>query len=217
MEKCAGIILVESTQGSLGVSAEVGSGILLVKKSRNGATAEATQEAQWSLPCAVNIKSIGFGTAFGYVEKHVVIFLLEIPEKIGSVAGEMSLGVGIQAGVAAAGDGRCVNLDLAVSARGVGVTTTMAFSTKGYLINIGSSNGVMMSVNEAANEAYYGDKYHGYRAIIVTHQAELPSGKDDALEEVYDKLVRLGKKTGEAESFMSSNANASATESSVTK
>lgn len=177
-QKLKGIILISVVEVGFIFSGNVGTGIIMTRDSVANT---------WSPPCAVGLTGVGWGFLVGGSLKDLMIFIYD-ESTIGGVLGESGLKIGGQAEVTLGPFGRSAQLNLDFSGQGVGSTVAVAFS-KGAFIGL-TVEGSVVGTRHAVNETFYGMKCHP--SDILANKVKIPEGKVTLIQEVYDKLNKLG-------------------------
>jgi lipid-binding SYLF domain-containing protein len=177
-EECLGVVMVSIIEAGFIFSANVGTGIVLLK--------QADGTFSRSPPCAVGLTGVGFGLLAGASVKDVVMFLMD-QQTVNSVTSENGLKIGSQVELTL-GVGRTGKGDFDITSRGVGVPISIAY-TKGVFGGF-NLEGAVLGARHAANKAFY-DKTTSPREILVEKSVSVPADKVTMLPEVYDKLAKL--------------------------
>jgi lipid-binding SYLF domain-containing protein len=175
-----GIVLISVVEVGFIFSGNVGTGILMARDSGTNA---------WSPPCAVGLTGVGWGFLVGGSLKDLMIFMYN-EETLGGVTGESGLKLGGQAELTLGPFGRSAQLHLDVSSRGAGATVAVAFS-KGAFLGV-SVEGSVVGPRHAVNETFYGMACNPDDILNKQFAVKIPEDKVTLIQDVYDKLKKLG-------------------------
>jgi lipid-binding SYLF domain-containing protein len=175
-----GIILISVVEVGFIFSGNVGTGILMACDSGT---------KTWSPPCAVGLTGVGWGFLVGGSLKDLMIFIYN-KETLGAVTGETGLKMGGQAELTLGPFGRSAQCHLDVNSKGAGATVAVAFSKGAFL---GASvEGSVVGPRSSVNEVFYGEACNPGDILNKKDAVKIPDDKVTLIEDVYDKLKKLG-------------------------
>ena len=172
-----GLILLSVLEAGFIFSGNVGTGIILAKKS----------DGSWSVPCACGLTGVGWGALVGGSVKDLFVFLMK-ETTLESAVAENGIKLGGQAEVTLGPFGRTGKLDVGISGRGACGTVSIAFA-RGAFLGL-SVEGAVVGARHAVNMYFY-DKDESPRNILLNDAVTIPENRVTLINDVYEKLAKL--------------------------
>jgi lipid-binding SYLF domain-containing protein len=178
-----GVVLISVVEVGFIFSGNVGTGIMLRKKS----------DGTWSSPSACGMTGVGFGFTIGASLKDLIVFVMEEPTFEGMTA-NTGLKLGTQSEMTLGPLGRTYQFDANMSPKNFGPTVAVAFS-KGAFLGM-SAEGAVLGVRDKVNKTFYGRDITP-KEILYDDSVKVPDGKVTLLDEVHAKLEKLANRVAE--------------------